>query len=95
MLRAVTLLGLLALSGCYTTKMHYGGVNPSQTANHMRLQHTFFWGLISPGSTDLGRVCRGESVVAVRSQIAGLGLLANWLTVGIYAPVTVTVTCAR
>ena len=95
MSRAIVLLGLLMVSGCYTTKLHYGGVNATQTDTHMRLQHTFLWGFISPGSTDLGRVCNGRSVVAVKSQVAGLGLLANWLTGGIYAPVTITVTCAR
>ncbi|MFT5684263.1 MAG: hypothetical protein ACI8RZ_005204 [Myxococcota bacterium] len=93
--RVLALIGLLMLSGCYTTKMYYGGVNPAQTDSKMRMQHTFFWGLISPGSTDLSRVCNDRPVVSVRSQIAGLGLLANWLTAGIYAPMTVTVVCAE
>ena len=95
MVRIMALLGMLAVTGCYTTKMHYGSVLPEESMVHKRFQHTIFWGLISPGSIDLEQVCGDDPVVAVRSQIAGLGLLANWLTVGIYAPVTVTVTCAR
>ncbi len=95
MSRVLALVGLLMLSGCYTTKIHYGGVNPARTDSKTRLQHTFFWGLVSPGSTDLSRVCDGQPVVSVRSQLAGFGLVGYWLTGGIYMPMTVTVVCGE
>ncbi|MDG1479310.1 MAG: hypothetical protein P8R54_06945 [Myxococcota bacterium] len=95
MSRGLTLVSLLMLSGCFTTKMHYGDVNPARTDHRIRIQHTFLWGLVSPGSTNLSRVCDGQPVVSVRSRVAGLGLLGLWLTAGIYAPVTVTVVCSE
>ena len=95
MKNVLMLVGLLMMSGCFTTKMHYGGINPMQTETKTRLQHTFLWGLVSPGSTDLARVCGGSQVVGVKSQIAGFAVLATWFTGGLYAPVTVSVTCAK
>ena len=58
-----------------------------------RMQQTFFWGLVSPGQVDVDKVCKGGEVKAVKSQVAGIGLLANWLTAGIWMPMTVKVTC--
>ena len=95
MSRVLVLAGLLMLSGCYTSKIHYGGVNPARTSSHMRIQHTFFWGLVSPGSTNLTRVCDGNQVVSVKTQLAGFALIGYYLTGGIYTPMTVTVTCAK
>ena len=95
MKRTVLLAALmLGLAGCYTTKLHYGDIDPGRTSTHLRLQHTFFWGFLSPGSTNLSNVCRGQQVVSIKSQLAGLGLLANWLTAGIWSPMTITVVCA-
>lgn len=94
--RAAVIAGcLFALSGCYTTKFYFaensGGVGDS----HKVLQHTFFWGLVSPGKVDLDGHCGTRGVKKVKSQIGGWGLAANWLTGGIWAPVTVKITCAR
>lgn len=89
----LTLLGL-SLSGCFTTKLHASQHSGVQTSRHIRVQHTFFWGLVSPGSTDISRVCHNLPVVSVRSRVAGLAVVGLWLTAGIWVPVTVTVTCA-
>jgi len=37
----------------------------------------------------------GRGVKKVKSQVGDWGLAANWLTAGIWTPVTVKITCAR
>ncbi|MCB9761217.1 MAG: hypothetical protein H6739_15355 [Alphaproteobacteria bacterium] len=91
---AAVLAAALFSAGCYTTKIVHGDVQGDTTEVHRRLQHTFIYGIVSPNRIDVDRVCKGGEVKAVKSQVAGLGLLANWITLGIYTPLTVKVTCA-
>ena len=87
------LLALLLCSGCYTTKLEFSNVGSGNVEVERELQHTFFWGLVSPGHVNVDQQCKGGEVKAVKSQLAGLGLLANWLTAGIWMPMTVKITC--
>jgi hypothetical protein len=87
------LLALSMMTGCYTTKVY---VAPPSTATgrvENEWQQTFFWGLISAGSVNAANICGDAGVVHIKSEIGGLGLLANWVTAGIWAPVRVRVTC--
>lgn len=86
-------LALLICSGCYTTKLEFSSAGSGRTETEREVQHTFFWGLVSPGHVDVSKECKGGEVSAVKSQVAGLGLVANWLTGGIWVPVTVKITC--
>ena len=85
----------MCIRDSYTTHLHYGAADSSRVTTHYRVQHTFFWGFMSPGSTDLTRVCGGNQVVEIQSQVAGLGLLAHWLTGGIWVPMTIKVSCEK
>lgn len=86
-------LAMLLCSGCYTTKLEFANTGSGNVEVERRMQQTFFWGLVSPGHVDVDRACKGGEVKAVKSQVAGLGLLANWLTAGIWTPMTVKITC--
>ncbi len=94
--RVLLCLSCLALlSGCYTTKFYFADNDGSTGETHRELQHTFFWGFLSPGRVNLDRHCGSAGVKRVKSQVGGWGLLANWLTAGIWVPVTVKVTWAE
>lgn len=86
---------MMTLSGCYTTKLYFADTTGPAGDSHKTIQHTFFWGLISPGSVNLDAKCGAAGVKKVRGQVGGWGLLANWFTGGIWIPVTIKVTCGE
>ena len=45
------------------------------------------------GRVNATAVCGEASVQMVKSQIGGIGLVVNWLTAGIWAPMHVKITC--
>jgi outer membrane lipoprotein SlyB len=92
---ALALAATLALSGCYTTKYAFSANDARAGATHKEFQQTFFWGLISIGRVDLDKQCGPAGIKRMESRIGGWGLLANWVTGGIWAPVTVKITCAE
>ena len=91
---AMILLAVAALSGCYTTKIENAGVQPSRET-HVSWQHTFFWGLISPGKVNVAGYCGNAGIAEIKTQVGGIGLLGYWLTAGVWTPMTVKVTCAK
>lgn len=94
MLRIFAFLPLLAcLSGCYTAKVFVGDPDGSAGRIEHEWQQTFFWGLVSVGKVNAAGVCGEAGVRSVKTQIGGWGLLANWVTAGIWAPMHVKVTC--
>jgi outer membrane lipoprotein SlyB len=92
---ALALAASLALSGCYTTKYAFSANDARAGETHKEFQQTFFWGLISIGRVDLDKQCGPAGIKRMESKIGGWGLLANWVTGGIWAPVTVKITCAE
>ena len=90
---ALLFVALFALSGCYTTKYVYGKESRGNET-YSAWQHTFFWGLISPGEVNLSNYCGDAGIYKLKSQVGGIALLANWLTAGIWIPVHVRVVCA-
>lgn len=90
----LVLLAVAALSGCYTTKIENAGVQPGGET-FRTWQHTFFWGLISPGSVNVAGHCGTAGIAEIKSQVGGIGLFAYWFTGGIWTPMTVKVTCGK
>ncbi len=83
------------LTGCYTTKMHFSEHGEADKGEvHRMRQHTFIGGYFSPGKTDLTGVCPA-GIQEVKTQVTGSGLLIRWVTLGIWIPVRITVTCAE
>lgn len=92
----LALLAALTLStGCYTTKLVVADADPDRANTHSTWQHTFFWGLVSPGSVNLSSYCGQNGIARARSQVGGIGLIAYWLTAGVWTPIQVRITCAE
>ena len=96
MTRSLCLLALaLSLSGCYTTKVVNAGLQPARGETHHAWQQTFLWGMISPGSVNVAGYCGDKGVAEVKTQVGGIGLIANWFTAGLWVPMSVKVTCGQ
>ena len=96
-MRRSLLAALIALStqGCYTVRF----VSPTLAGepNGVTMHgwtHSFLWGLIPSGQASLEQ-CGYAGVKEVKTQVGGLGLVASALTLGIWTPMHVKVTCAR
>ena len=91
---AALLLGLAMASGCYTVKLIDPAAMDREVTHHDHAWgHSLFWGFIPLGTVDLS-VCGDDEVRSVKTQIGGLGLVAYVLTVGIWTPMHVKITCA-
>ncbi len=89
----VALAVLTAFTGCYTAKMSYSQNQGKSKGDVVRMrQHTFIGGFFSPGQTDLSGVCP-NGIYELKTQVTGTGLLIRWVTLGIWIPVRITVTC--
>ncbi len=87
------LLGLLLLPACYKTKLE-GFLDTGSPGHSERvLVHTVVYGIVPLNSVDVKRICGSKRVFSTSSSIRGVGLLANFITFGLYTPVTVKVTC--
>ena len=59
-------LGLTFATGCYTTRVEMSDAQ-GRLETHRRLNHTFFWGIVSFGSVDAARICDGGEVMPQKS----------------------------
>jgi hypothetical protein len=96
MLRILIAAALMtAVPGCYTAKMTFSEFEDAEKGEvHRMRQHTFIGGYFSPGKTDLSGVCP-NGIQQVKTQVTGSGLVIRWVTLGIWIPVRITVTCAE
>lgn len=90
--KATPLLAVLLSSGCY-----YAVIETGRPASGTTLERSwaasFVGGLIAPPIRALARQCPAGAA-RVEAQHTLPNLLATWLTLGIYSPVTIKVTCA-
>lgn len=89
----LAILLTLTFSGCYTTRMVYPSSDRGGGA-HNFWSHSLFWGIVPLGKVNLEGYCGDAGVYSIKTQIGGVGLLANWLTAGIWTPMHVRVVCA-
>ena len=91
--RYITLAALaLAASGCYHQIVQTGRT-PGPTVVHRPWTPTFLWGLVAPAPIDVSAQCR-SGIATVETQESVPNWFATLLTLGIYAPRDVRVTCA-
>ncbi len=91
-LRVSAVATVLALSGCYhveVTKLGAGGPGVEQSAK----VHTLIGGLVALNKIDASSMCGDKGVWAVETQHGFIDMVISALTMGIYAPVSVQVTC--
>lgn len=93
-LSGLVMVGSLLLStGCFrsvVTTAPYSPIGHTET----RWVHTVIGGLIPLNSVDGTSLCGSGTVQTVTTQHGLLSLVATGITMGIYTPVKVTVTCA-
>jgi hypothetical protein len=83
---------LLAASGCYRQVVQTGRT-PGPTVVHKPWTPAFLWGLVPPAPIDVSAQCR-SGIATVETQESVPNWFATLLTLGIYAPRDVKVTCA-
>lgn len=95
MKRLAILMLLLSCSGCYRTTVRSGQPPGDGTVtSEEQWHHGFLLGLVEEdGGIDLSRRCP-NGWAEVRSKLGPLQLFLTAVTVGVYAPQTITVVCA-
>jgi len=89
--RTLVIGSFLALTACYhtiTTTTLSPGTKVTQ-----EWVPTFIYGLV-PGKVDAQAICRGKPIQGVETQASFLNMVVGWITIGIFTPMTVSVTCA-
>ena len=83
---------LLVSSACYRQVVQTGRT-PAATVIDRPWTHTWLWGLVPASPIDVTSQCRSGIATVVTEQSFMNGLV-GLLTLGIYAPRHVTITCA-
>ena len=85
------LAACLVLAGCYQAKMTTNK-EPGNTVVEKKWASSYIYGIV-PAEVDVSDQCP-NGVASAEREISFLNGLVSQLTVGIYLPQTVTVTCA-
>lgn len=89
---AALIAALVAISGCYRQVVQTGRT-PSATVIDRPWVATWLWGLVPATPIDVSAQCRSGIATVVTEETFPNGLV-HLLTLGIYAPRHVTITCA-
>ena len=92
-LRALPLLALvLLLSGCYHATVNTG-IAPGTRTIEEPWAKSFVYGLVPPDAVDAMAECGSDGVARVETRISFLNGLVSALTLSIFTPMEITVTC--
>jgi hypothetical protein len=89
--RTLVIGSFLVLTGCYHT-ITTTSLNPGTKVTNEWVT-TFIAGLV-PGKVDAQAMCRGKPIQGVETQMSFLNWVVSYVTLSIFTPMTVTVTCA-
>jgi hypothetical protein len=92
-LGAVIALGAISLAGCYKVQM-VSNANVSGGKAESAWTHFFVFGLVGDASVDVRDFCGEGEASVVETSLSFLNGLSSAVTLGIWTPRTVTVTCA-
>lgn len=97
MSRRIGVLCLAALlQGCVSTKLVHGdqvAFGAEKGRVHKTWAHSIFWGLVPVKAVDLDGYCERTGVLQVRSHTGPVALLAQVVTLGVWTPSRVRITC--
>jgi hypothetical protein len=92
--RAVVLLAVVSVfPGCYAAKVETG-LQPSTTVIQKKFASCWLYGLIPPSTVATAAQCP-NGVAIVETQLSFLNQLVSGITLGIYTPMQIKVTCAE
>jgi hypothetical protein len=93
-LRSLALaLFLVSMSGCYAARVETG-LNPSPTVIKKSFAASWIYGLVPPATINTATSCP-NGVAIVQTRLSFVNQLVGALTLGIYTPMEITVTCAQ
>ena len=90
--RRIAAVCCLGLVGCFHANVETGRP-PGAERIEKDWAHGFLWGLVPPEPIAAQQTCT-EGVARVETQHSFLNSLVQFLTLGIYTPIDITVTCA-
>lgn len=85
-------LGIVLLDGCYHATVETG-LAPSPQTIEKPWASSFVYGLVPPSIVETAAKCP-SGVAKVETQLSFLNQLVGFLTLGIYTPMDIRVTCA-
>ncbi|MGB5107652.1 MAG: Bor family protein [Candidatus Zixiibacteriota bacterium] len=85
-------IALLLFAGCYHATIETGA-SPSTTVYKQAWASSWVYGLVPPKTVEAQAKCPG-GVSRVETKLSFLNQLVGFLTIGIYTPMEITVTCA-
>ena len=86
-------VGLLLVTGCYHATVETG-LTPSTQTLSKRWAAGWIYGLVPPSTVETIQRCP-SGVAKVETQLSFANQLVNFLTLGIYTPMEIVVTCAQ
>lgn len=90
--RAAVLALLLASAACYHSIVKTN-LQPGTEAHHIAFATSWINGLV-PARVDAGQYCPGKRWAMVETQTSFVNGLVRVLTLGIYSPMDIRITCA-
>jgi putative copper export protein len=90
--RALLAASLIILAGCYHATIETGAT-PSTEVIHQSFASAWIYGLVPPKTVSAEERCR-NGVAKVETQHSFVNQLVGFLTLGIYTPMDIKVTCS-
>ena len=84
---------LVAVAACYHGTVETG-LTPSTTVVDKSWASGWLWGLVPPSTVETASKCP-NGVAKVETQLSFLNQLVEAITLGIYSPMAIKVTCAQ
>jgi Bor protein len=91
-IRALFVVSLIALGACYHATVQTGAT-PSSTVIDKSFASAWIYGLVPPSTVSTASKCP-NGVAKVETQHTFVNQLVGFLTLGIYTPMQIRVTCA-
>lgn len=90
---AVLLVAFCALPACYHATIETGATPDTNTTIKQNWASSWIYGLVPPSTVSSAAKCT-SGVASVETQLSFLNELVGFLTLGIYTPMSIKVTCA-
>lgn len=84
---------LIGSAGCYHSILTTG-LTPGTEVHHETFKPAFINGLV-PATVDASSYCAGKRWARVETQQSPVNVLVSIVTLGIFTPMDITVTCAQ
>ncbi len=91
---ALVLVLAIGLGGCYHVTVNTG-ITPGTQQIHQPWAKSFVYGLVPPETVEAMEQCGSAGVARVESQITFLNGLVSVLTLSIFTPMDILVTCGN